>query len=154
MKYVLVLISLKLACACPAVALDFPVASCKSWNGTVMELSGVDTTRAAMSGSVTKPDIQEYCQRDPGGETRQHGGKLTVSQCVDNYLREVGKTDLVSEANCQAGNISFRYGSRAPTRARFPLHTDADTSCASGMPPLIAQFKMLCPALAERMRID
>ena len=82
------------------------------------------------------------------------GGKLTKVQCVDNYVKEVGTTELFSEANCAAGTVLFRYGARSPSRARFPLRPDADTSCASGMPPLVAQFKMLCPAAAERFRLE
>jgi len=107
-----------------------------------------------MKGIITKADLQEYCERDPGGETRQYGGKLTIGQCVANYLKSEARTELVAKANCRAGTIEFRYGSKAPSRARFPLRSDADTSCASGNPPLIAQFKMLCPKAAGRMRWD
>ena len=138
----------------PAFGLDFPVASCKSWNGTVVAIDGVDTAKASMQGVVTKPDIQEYCQRDPGGETRESGGRLTKAQCVDNYVREVGRPELAAEANCRMGAISFRYAGKQPVRTRFPMSADADTSCASGMPPLVSQFRMLCPAAANRMKIE
>ena len=50
---------------------DFPLASCKGWNGTVVERDGIDTTHATMRGIVTKADLQEYCERDPGGKTRR-----------------------------------------------------------------------------------
>jgi hypothetical protein len=132
---------------------DFPVASCKSWNGTVVEREGIDSAKASMRGIITKADLQEYCERDPGGETKQYGGKLTIAQCVNRYLGKEKDTQLVAEANCRTGTISFRYGNQA-TRARFPMSPDADTTCASGMPPLMAQFKMLCPSAARRLRVE
>lgn len=133
---------------------DFPVASCKSWNGTVVERDGVDTAHASMRGIVTKADLQEYCERDPGGETKAYGGKMTTAQCVARYLREEARTTMVSEANCKAGTVVFSYGDGKPTRAKFPLGADAATSCASGMPPLVEQFKMLCPAAAKRLKVE
>lgn len=126
-------------------ASDFPLASCKGWNGTVTERDGIDMARVAMRGVVTKADLQEYCERDPGGETKQHGGKLTKAQCVDGYLRTEMKAVLSVEANCRAGTVSYRVGRGQPMQARFPLGADADSSCASGIPPLAEQFKMLCP---------
>lgn len=141
--------------ASPAMAAgDFPLASCKGWNGTVTERDGIDTARATMRGVITKADLQEYCERDPGGETKAYGGKLTKAQCVTKYLREEGGSPLSAEADCRAGTVSYRYGSRQAGRARFPIGPDGDTSCASGMPPLIEQFKTLCPAAARRLKID
>jgi hypothetical protein len=138
-----------------AWALDeFPLASCKGWDGTVVERDGIDTARATMRGIVTKANVQEYCERDPGGETKQSNGKLTIAQCVASNLRSVSRITMVAEANCRAGTVSYRYGDRQTGRARFPLGPDADTSCASGMPPLMRQFKMLCPAAAKRLKVD
>lgn len=57
-------------------------------------------------------------------------------------------------ANCRAGTVVFTYGDGKPARAKFPLGVDADTSCASGMPPLVEQFKMLCPAAAKRLKVE
>ncbi|MEN3237856.1 hypothetical protein PUR29_30680 [Methylobacterium ajmalii] len=133
---------------------DFPLASCKGWNGTVVERDGIDTTHATMRGIVTKADLQEYCERDPGGETKQFGGKLTTAQCVANYLRSEGRATIAAQANCKAGTVSYRYGDRQAAKARFPLGPDGDTSCASGNPPMIEQFKMLCPAAAKRLKVE
>ena len=133
---------------------SFPVASCAGWSGTAVEQDGKDTASATMTGMVTKDNLQEYCERDPGGETKSHGGKLTVAQCVAKYYKEEGRTVLTSKANCRTGTIEFRYGNNAPQRARFPLGEDADTSCASGKPPLIAQFVIMCPTAARRMKLD
>ncbi|AWN55349.1 hypothetical protein DK412_01695 [Methylobacterium sp. 17Sr1-1] len=133
---------------------DFALASCKGWNGTIVEREGIDTASARMRGIVTKADLQEYCERDPGGETRQSGGRLTVKQCVEKYLRQEARAALSAQANCRTGVISYRYGDRNAGRARFPLRADADTSCASGLPPIIEQFKVLCPTAAKRFKVD
>lgn len=127
---------------------DFPIASCKSWNGTIVRIEGIDSTEAVMTGIVTEKNLLEYCERDPGGETIEYGGKLTVQQCVKKYGRETQKLELRSIANCRDGSIVFGRSS-----ARFPLEENADTSCGSGMPPLIAQFQMLCPANARRWNV-
>jgi peptidoglycan hydrolase-like protein with peptidoglycan-binding domain len=136
--------------AAPAVyaAGDYPVASCKSWNGTITEKSGINSKSATLRGIVTKADIQEYCDRDPGGMTRNYGGKLTPEQCVLQIQNEIGRVDLATTADCNSGALIFRYGSRPPTTVQFPLGPHADNSCASGTPPLIEQFKLLCPAWA------
>src|SRR5262245_33450868 len=126
-----------IVCMCATGALaagDFPVASCASWNGTVVERSGIDTRAAAMQGIVTKADLQDYCERDPGGETKPYGGSLSTDECVAKYMKKERRTKLVSEANCRRGTIKFRYGSDVST-AKFPLDPEADRSCASGLPP-------------------
>ena len=133
---------------------DFPLASCKGWNGTVVERDGIDTARATMRGIVTKADLQEYCERDPGGETRAFGGKLTKAQCVAKYLPETSGIALSSRANCETGTVVYQYGDRPERRARFPLGPLVDASCASGIPPLREQFKVLCPSTAKRFRVD
>lgn len=133
---------------------DYPLASCKSWNGKVTSLTGIDSRSAVMKGVVTRADLREYCERDPGGETTQYGGRLTIEQCVDQYAEEYDGTALLSEADCSAGTVAFRYGSDDIRRATFPMSPDADTSCASGMPPLIYQFQMMCPRTARGVGIE
>lgn len=132
---------------------DYPVSSCKGWNGTVTERDGLDTRRATMSGIVTKADVQEYCERDPGGETKAFGGRLTTTQCVDKYVASTSGVTLSSRANCDSGTIAYRYDG-VERRARFPLGPFVDRSCASGMPPLIEQFKVLCPRSHKAFRLD
>ena len=75
-----------LCCNVAYAAGDFPLASCKGWNGTIVESSGVNSQSAVIRGIVTKADVQEYCERDPGGVTKQYGGKLTAGQCVSQVL--------------------------------------------------------------------
>jgi hypothetical protein len=132
---------------------DFPLASCKGWDGTIVERDGINTAAAHMRGIITKADLQEYCERDPGGETKQYGGKLTVRQCVERYVQQESRATMFAQANCRTGAISYRYGDRVTRRIRFPLGPDVDTSCASGVPPMIRQFKTLCPAAAKRFKV-
>ncbi|MBB4438250.1 MULTISPECIES: hypothetical protein [Rhizobium] len=136
-----------------AQAEDFPLASCAGWNGTLVSKTGIDSSTAVMEGKVTRADFQEYCKRDPGWETTAHGGKLTVKQCVAMYTKQNGKDTFRSTANCSEGTLSFVPPRGEPLRVTFPLPEDADVSCASGMPPLIEQFKLLCPQAAREFRL-
>ena len=133
---------------------DFPLASCKSNNGTITERSGINTEHALIKGMITKADIQEYCERDPGGSTVAYGGKLTIAQCVNSMFQRVAKDEMFALANCKTGHLKFRYGTSPEKAVKFPLHRDADTSCASGMPPMIQQFQLLCPAAAAKWKVQ
>ena len=135
-------------------AQDFPLASCAGWGATVTSQTGVNTARAIMHGIVTKEDIIEYCNRDPGGETRQHGGSLTVNQCVGSNSKLAGEAEYISEANCQMDVLVLRRRGEPQRKVVLPLGDNADTSCASGLPPLIAEFKILCPIAARRIHLD
>ncbi|MGG7581739.1 hypothetical protein [Rhizobium sp. Nf11,1] len=137
----------------PAQAKDFPLASCAGWNGTLVSRTGTNSSTAVMEGNVNQANFQEYCERDPGGETTTHGGKLTVEQCVAMYMKENGKDTYRSTANCRKGTLSFFPPGGEPLRVTFPLPEDADVSCASGMPPLIEQFTMLCPQAARKFKM-
>jgi hypothetical protein len=129
----------------PSVAAgNFPRASCSTWNGTIVSISGIDTSKAEMTGTVTRADVQEYCARDSGGETVQHGGKLTIAECVERYLKMTRGGKLFAKADCVRASLEFHDGSDVK-RVRFPVE---DTSCASGNAPLVSQFKKLCPTRA------
>jgi hypothetical protein len=95
----------------------------------------------------SRRDVQEFCERDPGGETVQNGGRLTVTACVDRYLRQVDRIKVVAAADCDGASLVLRNGSDIK-RVHFPVD---DTSCAAGTPPLIAQFIKLCPTRARQL---
>jgi len=124
---------------------DFSRSSCKTWNGTVVAISGVDTPRARMSGIITRADVREYCERDPGSETTANRGRLTLEACVDKYYRENKGIKLKTWADCQKASLEFHDGPYVK-RVRFPVE---DISCGSGNPPLIDQFIKLCPTRAR-----
>ena len=64
-----------------ATAAEFPLSS-KGWQATVVKLEGVNVSKALAVGEVKRENAEEYCERDPGGETIQYGGKLSKEQCV------------------------------------------------------------------------
>jgi hypothetical protein len=66
---------------------SFPVASCAGWSGTAVEQDGIDTPSATMTGMVTKADLQEYCERDPGGETKQTVVSLPSPSALQSIRR-------------------------------------------------------------------
>ncbi|ANM02696.1 hypothetical protein AMC78_CH00548 [Rhizobium phaseoli] len=132
---------------------DFPLASCAGWDGKLISRTGTDSRNAVMEGNVNQANFQEYCERDPGYETVAHGGKLTVEQCVALYMKEDGEDTYRSTADCRKGTLSFFPSAGEPVRVTFPLPEDADISCASGMPPLIRQFTMLCPQAARKFKM-
>ena len=143
-------VALSLCLASPSLAFgDFPHASCKTWNGTVVAISGVDTSNARMSGIITLADVQEYCDRDAGGETRRYGGRLTTAQCVSRYFRKLRHVKLVALADCARATLEFHDGDRVE-RLQFPTK---DTSCGSGHSPLISQFNKLCPTRARELKM-
>jgi hypothetical protein len=133
---------------------DFPLASCKGNGGTIIEKTGVNSTKALMKGIITKADMHEYCERDPGGSTIKNGGTQTLDSCVESGYLQVKDTQLIAIANCETGVLIMRgYRHSGEKKVRFPLAQNADKSCASGMPPLIEQFKILCPKAAAQLKM-
>lgn len=154
-KFIFLSLAASLVGTSPTYAFgDYPLASCKFNNGTIIEKTGVNTDKAMIKGIVTKADIQEYCERDPGGVTRKTGGKLTLKQCVEQEYRSQKELDLKTTASCPLKTLSYRVNGTLIRSIKFPLPLDADTSCASGMPPLISQFIILCPDAAKRLEME
>lgn len=136
-----------IAFATPCLAAgDFPLASCASWNGTIISFSGLDTSEAEMSGRITTFDVEDYCRRDPGGETIRYGDGLSFKDCVRRYVASLWSTKLSARADCERGVIELDNGDN-PHRVQLPVE---DASCASGNGPLIQQFALLCPGYAAR----
>ena len=74
-----------------AMAEEFPLSS-KGWQATVVQIEGVNSSKALAVGEVKRNNAEEYCERDPGGITQQYGGKLTKGQCVQQVMaKEQGK---------------------------------------------------------------
>jgi hypothetical protein len=130
---------------------NFPLASCKGWDGTIVSISGVNSRKALLKGRVTRSNIREYCERDPGGETVQFGGKQTVDECVENYYDEVKQKSVTSIADCSQGSLTHKYGEDYSKTLQFPINPNVDSSCASGIPPLELQFKLLCPQFNQSL---
>lgn len=154
-KLTLLFLSVSLVGSSPTYAFgDYPLASCTFNNGTIIEKTGVNTDKAMIKGIVTRADIEEYCERDPGGMTKKTGGKLTLRQCVEQEYRDQKEFVLETTASCPLKTLRFRINGKLISSIKFPLSLDADTSCASGVPPLIMQFVILCPVAAKRLGIE
>ncbi|MGV3579765.1 hypothetical protein, partial [Brevundimonas sp.] len=73
--------------ASPAAAASAPVQAFRAGsmpihpvqvNATLTSLTGVDTAQASMTGRVTQADAQEFCERDPNGDS----ARSSVGECV------------------------------------------------------------------------
>jgi hypothetical protein len=141
-----------------AGAAEFPLSS-KGWQVTVTKMEGQNTSKALAIGKVTPENAKEYCERDPGGETKEYGGKLTKDQCVEKVLKgEKGKLYSAS-ADCPRKTIKTSWGGTFTVVGmdqfgqyiwrNIRTGEVLDGSNASGAPIVGEQFKMLCPAFSK-----
>ena len=142
-----------------ALARDFPLASCKGANGTITELSGIDTEHASMVGIVTAPDAAEYCRRQVPAEP--------VNSCVRNVLKNEKGIRYRAAVNCVQHVLESKSDLTSATLERYELIRNGEeyfwktlrsgrslgNSCADGTPPMYEQFKILCPKEAERLNL-
>lgn len=126
--------------------------SCSGWSGTVTAIGGRDTAFATMEGHVTKENLREFCERDPGGETIAYGGKLTIEECINKYFSEEGETTLSSSASCNEGKVEFesrKPGQPVMTETHLFKGVEEKGGCAEWKTTLYDQFKLLCPKAAS-----
>jgi hypothetical protein len=139
-------------------ARDFPLASCKGANGTIAKLSGVDTDHASMEGSITEPDVIEYC-------VRQKGARETLDHCVHETVERTSPTRYRAAANCPQHLLEskidklteqFKLITQNDERAWKSVRTGKvlGNSCGDGTPPLLEQFKILCPREADLLNLQ
>jgi hypothetical protein len=136
-----------------ANAKDFPLVS-KMWGATIIKIEGINTSKAMAVGEVKYQNAKEYCDRDPGGETKQYGGKLTKEQCIQKVLREEeGKIHYLS-ADCKTRTLANDFGSFTligQTSDNVNIWRDNTSGkilepCSANNTDVIdAQFKLLCP---------
>jgi len=132
-----------------ANAETYPVASCKSWDGSINYLTGKNSSNAQMVGTITYENVKEYC-------TRGLYDKADIKKCIDENIIRATDADLKTTANCELGTLTFQY--RDPER-KFSKSLNfnvqpSNTSCASGVPALMRQFRLLCPIKYKNLRID
>jgi len=128
---------------------NFPLASCKGWDGTVTERSGVDTENASLRGVITKANVEEFCNRIVP-EDKPARDEAVVA-CIQDTLPTATKVLVSARANCRKATLVFNDGMETK-RVQFPVGND--TSCGSGMPPMIAQFQKLCPRRAAELHVE
>jgi hypothetical protein len=121
-----------------ASAGDYSVASCKTWDGNITNARNQNSPDAEMVGKIRDGDIMEYCMRI----SPPHA----YSKCLAENEVVVNTAKLHTTANCSNFTIVFSYKDakrQYTTRANFKSKPE-DLSCASGLQPLIKQFKYLC----------
>ena len=132
-------------------ARDFPLSSCKSADGTITQLSGIDTDHASMVGMITEPDAIEYCSREVASEPPE--------QCAKAIVQELNGAEYRATANCPKHILESKTDQRAQALEQYILvRKDGEffwkstrtgntlgNSCADGTPPLFQQFGILCP---------
>lgn len=136
--------------AVPAMAgNDFPL-SCHGWNGSITSKSGIDTRYAVIEGIVAKSDIEEYCERMGANDLDSPKGKRAIRKCIrETVLGNIGEK-IISMADCRTGKLTFKRKGDI-IFLKFPLADGTETACATGLPSLIEQFKILCPTKGSSM---
>ena len=87
----------------------FPIAT-KNYSTTLVKLEGINTDHALAVGKVKYDDAEEYCLRDPGGETKKMGGKLTDKQCINNVLKMEKDKMVSATVDCIRKKITPNWG--------------------------------------------
>lgn len=131
-------------------------------NATLTSLTGVDTAEAAMSGRVTRADAQEFCERDPNGDSARSSVDECVSATLASETAEGATGAHMASADCVAGTLSssdwgdFRLtGTEKRHEGSATLHPvfinpegGQALGNAGGEYPVTAMFEILCPARA------
>jgi hypothetical protein len=142
-------------------SVDFPLSS-KGYAATVIQIKNIDSNNAFAIGQVMRPNAEEYCNRDPGGETKKYGGKLTIQQCFNKVLKEESGKKVSATADCLRKKVTVDWGGTYVMKNKLWNDTywdytwadDAsgtvlDGSSASGVPVIEETFRMLCPAFIK-----
>lgn len=126
----------------------------KLWQLRVVALTNPGTVNAVLTAQISSEGAREYCDRDPGGETIQYGGRLTKRQCVQQLLAKEGRKILTFRANCPQRLIfdGDRWYRQMPRNRAGEMHWQdghsrrvLDSSGASNHGAHNEQLKMLCP---------
>src|SRR4029079_15707653 len=98
---------------------------------------------------ITKANVEELCIRFVPEDKK--GGEEEVVECIQITLPTATKVVVSARANCRKATLVFNDGMETK-RVQFPVGND--TSCGSGMPPMIAQFQKLCPRRAAELHVE
>lgn len=152
------LIALPLLCATSILSAEVTVSfASKLWGLRVISLTNPGTANAVLTAKISAEGAREYCDRDPGGETKEYGGRLTKRQCVQQLLASEGRKASVFRANCPARKIwdGQRWYHQLPRNRAGEMHWQdvqtkrvLDASGATNHDAHDDQFKMLCPGAA------
>lgn len=107
--FVVAAFSLALFVCQTAVAGEFPL-STKGYQATITKITGQNTDHAIALGQVMRPNAEEYCNRDPGGITKQYGGQLTIAQCIEGILTYEKDKKVSATADCPRKKVTAEWG--------------------------------------------
>lgn len=147
---------------------EFPLASCKGPNATLVRLTAANSANARIDGVMQEANIKEYCERMIVGDAEK------LRTCVLRMERALG-LKFSATANCGRHLVtSIRNLKRDTLELRVKgvskvrvLSRDQETVdwemrslvsgetfgfvCAYGTPPLAEQFQLMCPEEWARM---
>ncbi len=107
---------------------------------------------------TTPADFMEYCERDPGGETKEHGGELSIKQCAVQEQATMRAKPLATEADCKAKTVTIEGDTwrflRYDAAITWKTPKGAVEESWAGTSAVDAQFEMLCPNAYARVRAD
>ena len=133
--------------------------SSKGPGAKIIFYSGLDSADALIIGQIQAQDAQEFCDRDPGGQTVRGGGKWTIGQCVEEILNDARGEKYYARANCIKNTLSDRGRHYAIASKEWDseykywevLWVESrsgavlDGSEASGAPNLTRIYRVTCP---------
>lgn len=93
--------------------------SSKGYAATVTHIENVNGSNALAVGQVMSPNADEYCNRDPGGNTKKHGGKLTFQQRVNKVLKEEKGKKVSETADCLRKTVTVEFGGTYTMKRKF-----------------------------------
>jgi len=132
--------------------------SSKGVQATLTSIDGVDTDHASATAMTTPADFMEYCERDPGGETKEHGGELSIKQCAVQEQATMRAKPLATEADCKAKTVTIEGDTwrflRYDAAITWKTPKGAVEEPWAGTSAVDAQFEMLCPNAYARVRAD
>ncbi len=126
------------------------------YGAKVTAINDVDSEKATMVLEVTNDDAAEYCQRDPGGETVQYGGKLTVDQCISKVMGVEEYKNYTVEADCLnkglTGHDGHTYHITGLDDVNSPVWYDENDQyelIPAASETLTVHFAYLCPSKVD-----
>lgn len=131
----------------------------KGVQATLISVDGLETNHASATAVMTPADFLEYCERDPGGATTLHGGKLTVKQCAEAEARSARDKAPTSKADCKAKSVTlwdgtWRFLSFGDTGITWKGPKGETEEPWAGTTAAEEQFRLLCPNTYVRVRAE
>jgi hypothetical protein len=134
--------------------------SIKGCQGTIVKIKGLNSSNASVIAEVKRTNAEEYCERDPGGTTKEFGGKLTKEECIKKVLDEEKSNLYSANADCKKKSIAISHlgkftmvsHSLKDGNIEYVWRNEESGELVdypSGSSIIGSQFETLCPAFKE-----